>query len=215
MPDVDPGLADAGIVLRQLRSSGHRDRYVDYLRALSQNGWSSAALARAAGVSRQAVAQTLTSSPDVGYLEWSWPLPVPPIPAPPRPARVPIRLDEVTLAYLKALQAVARTVNGATRSDDPRRATAQEYTEALQRQIDGGMTAYMLAKQLGVTPLAITSRLARYGHRPNVPSMLGTEIKGHAAHERYPVIDGIPTGTIVDGETFDRLLADLDEIEER
>jgi len=53
----------------------------------------------------------------------------------------------------------------------------------LQAEIERGVTPYRLARLLGVSHLAITSRLARYGYREPVPSMRGQEIRGHAVHE--------------------------------
>ncbi|MFM9635903.1 hypothetical protein [Streptomyces turgidiscabies] len=88
-----------------------------------------------------------------------------------------------TADELRRLYAIARTVNGATPLDDPRRQTSVDYTRTLQMLVDRGITAYRLAKTIGVRPGAIRQRLARHGHRAPMPS---------AAHKAYR---GITTAT--------------------
>lgn len=72
---------------------------------------------------------------------------------------------------LRAMHAIAKTVNGATPLDDPRRQTSREFTEALFVLVEQGVTVYRLAKVLGVGHQAIYSRLARYGYRKPSPSL--------------------------------------------
>ncbi|MEX3101203.1 MULTISPECIES: hypothetical protein [unclassified Streptomyces] len=77
---------------------------------------------------------------------------------------------------LRAMHAIARTVNGTTPIDDPRRKVGEEFTEALRVLVDQGVTVYRLAKVLGIGHQSVYARLARYGYRRPSPSV---------AHKRY------------------------------
>ncbi|NUS83708.1 MAG: hypothetical protein HOY75_13415 [Streptomyces sp.] len=71
---------------------------------------------------------------------------------------------------LRRMHAIAKTVNGATPVDDPRRAVSREFTEALAVLVEQGVTVYRLAKVLGVRHSTVYARLARYGYRAASPS---------------------------------------------
>ncbi|MFI9154539.1 hypothetical protein [Streptomyces sp. NPDC053367] len=71
---------------------------------------------------------------------------------------------------LRAMYAIARTVNGATPLGDPRRQTSREFTEALFVLVEQGVTVYRLAKVLGVRHSTVYARLARHGYRRPSPS---------------------------------------------
>lgn len=72
---------------------------------------------------------------------------------------------------LRAMYAIAKTVNGATPVDDPKRQTSREFTEALFVLVEQGVTVYRLAKVLGVRHSTVYARLARYGYRKPSPSV--------------------------------------------
>ena len=73
---------------------------------------------------------------------------------------------------LRAMHAIAKTVNGATPLDDPRRQTSKDFTEALFVLVEQGVTVYRLAKVLGVGHQVVYARLARYGYRKPSPSLV-------------------------------------------
>ena len=86
----------------------------------------------------------------------------------------PASADAVTpevAEELRAMHAIARTVNGATPVDDPRRQVGKDFTEALAVLVEQGVTVYRLAKVLGVGHSVVYSRLARYGYRVSSPSV--------------------------------------------
>jgi hypothetical protein len=66
---------------------------------------------------------------------------------------------------LRAMYAIARTVNGATPIDDPKRQVSKDFTEALYVLVEQGVTVYRLAKVLGIGHQAVYARLARHGYR--------------------------------------------------
>lgn len=72
---------------------------------------------------------------------------------------------------LRAMYAIAKTVNGATPLDDPRRQVSQDFAEALAVLVEQGVTVYRLAKAIGVGHQTIYARLARFGYRKPSPSV--------------------------------------------
>ncbi|MFI8294468.1 helix-turn-helix domain-containing protein [Streptomyces nigra] len=90
---------------------------------------------------------------------------------------------------LRALFAVARTVNGSTALDDPRRQTSLEFTTALHALLEQGVTVYRLAQVLGTSHQTIYGRLARHGYRTPPPSQADRTYRGttvHASRRRDP-----------------------------
>ncbi|WP_328846147.1 hypothetical protein [Streptomyces sp. NBC_00258] len=83
---------------------------------------------------------------------------------------------------LRAMHAIARTVNGNTPLDDPKRQTSIEFTAALQSLIEQGVTVYRLAKVLGVGHQAVYGRLARHGYRAPSPSLADRQYRGTTTH---------------------------------
>lgn len=76
---------------------------------------------------------------------------------------------------------VARTVNGTTPLDDPKRQLSLDFTAALQALVEQGVTVYRIAKVLGVRHSTVYARLARHGYRQPAPSVadrpyLGTTV---------------------------------------
>ncbi|WP_439947237.1 hypothetical protein [Streptomyces sp. BBFR109] len=88
------------------------------------------------------------------------------------PASADVVTPEVA-EELRAMHAIAKTVNGSTPLDDPRRQTSIEFTAALQALVEQGVTVYRLAKVLRVRHSNVYARLARHGYRPPAPSREG------------------------------------------
>ncbi|QFQ97437.1 hypothetical protein F9278_15825 [Streptomyces phaeolivaceus] len=87
-----------------------------------------------------------------------------------------------TAEELRALHAIARTVNGNTPLNHPSRKTNIEFTEALAALIEQGVTVYRLAKVLGVGHRSVYNRLARHGYRKPAPSQAGFRYRGVTTH---------------------------------
>ncbi|MFG3170604.1 hypothetical protein [Streptomyces sp. NPDC048200] len=84
---------------------------------------------------------------------------------------------------LRAMYAIAKTVNGFTPLDDPRRQTSREFTEALAVLVEQGVTVYRLAKVLGVRHSTVYARLARHGYRAPSPSVAHTVYRGTTVND--------------------------------
>lgn len=84
---------------------------------------------------------------------------------------------------LRAMYAIAKTVNGFTPLDDPRRKTSRDFTEALAVLVEQGVSVYRLAQVLDVRHSTVYARLARYGYRKASPSV------EHKAHQATTVWD--------------------------
>ena len=98
----------------------------------------------------------------------------------------PQSIDAVTpevAEELRAMHAIAKTVNGATPLDDPRRQVSREFTEALFVLVEQGVTVYRLAKVLGVRHSTVYARLARHGYRKPSPSVEHKPYRGVTASD--------------------------------
>lgn len=141
------------------------------LMAARLQGWTLQALADAIGVTREAIRQRA----ERGRARADIPtVPMPPrrptpMPQPPKKNRLLIRPEVAD--RLREMHAIARTVNGGTAEDDPRRAVSVEFTKWLHELVEQGVTIYRIAEELGVTHLAVRARLARHGYRDPLPSM--------------------------------------------
>lgn len=113
---------------------------------------------------------------------------------------------------LRAMHAIARTVNGNTPLDDPRRKTNLEFTAALQSLVEQGVTVYRLAKVLGVGHASVYARLARHGYREPSPSQAHLSYRGTTTHasNRYRW----PTVAIEDGAALRDGIAEPDRPED-
>lgn len=100
------------------------------------------------------------------------------------------RLPLTEIEKLLEMKAVAKRVNGAVPADHPDRRVSEAYTAILYELIkEKGFTPYYLAKELGVTHRAITSRLERHGYRTPCPSVAGTpsgQYRGRKIGESAP-----------------------------
>lgn len=118
------------------------------------------------------------------------------IPEPPsRPAAMMNgqRLTPEEKEYLAEMMAAAKKLNGATPATlnghkHPLRQASESFSKHLNDLITKrGFTPYYLARELGVTHRAITSRLERHGYRTPCPSVRGTPsgmYRGHKIGEK-------------------------------
>lgn len=145
-----------------------------YIATLRAAGWTLGAIGEALTITREAVRQRQVKAPRIDSRA-----PVPPVPVKVKPLkkeacpRVPAR----TLAALLELKGQAEQVRGWTPLDSPLRAASERYTEMLAEQVLAGFRIGTMARQLGVTHLAIRARLARHGYMP--------EVKGLSGHTKY------------------------------
>lgn len=85
------------------------------------------------------------------------------------------QLPQQKIDELLAMQQVARRVNGSMASDRGERRESEKLTAELHRLItEEGYTPYYLARVLGRSHRAITSRLERHHYRDPCPSVAGT-----------------------------------------
>ena len=85
------------------------------------------------------------------------------------------QLDASAIAELKRMQTVASRVNGAMRAGHPDRQVGERFSAELNWLVtEQGFTPYYLARVLGVSHRAITSRLERHHFRDPCPSVAGT-----------------------------------------
>ena len=165
------------VALKDLRDNKHSEMFADYVELLREEGWSLASIADPLGVTRERIRQIANSCKSLELAEAfadarGWKVPRVPYLAPKymRKTPIPLKPSEETVARLMALKPVASSVRWASSKG---RAEAEEYVGIIADEIKRGVTVYMVAKSLGVTPLAIRSRLSRYGHLP--PTTGGSE----------------------------------------
>lgn len=154
--------------LKDLRDNKHREMFADYVELLREEGWTLASIADPLGLTRERVRQIANSCKSIELAQSfadarGWDIPRVPYLAPKyiRKTPVPLKPSEETIARLMALKPVASSVRW---TSDKGRAEAEEYVGLIAKEIERGVSVYMVAKALGVTPLAIRSRLSRYGH---------------------------------------------------
>lgn len=153
-----------------------------YVWLLIEAGWTQTSLARALDVSFQAIQSRLREPRDFTDLPA---VPAPPKPEPPAAIRKKkLHLPPTVIEELRKQHAVARTVNGGTAEDDPRRQVSIDFTARLAKLVEQGVTVYEIAKALGVNHAAVYSRLARHGYRAPCPSQEGTVYTGRKIGSR-------------------------------
>jgi hypothetical protein len=85
------------------------------------------------------------------------------------------QLDGTAIAKLKQMQLTASRINGAVPAGHPDRRVGEQFSAELNRLVtEEGFTPYYLARVLGVSHRAITSRLERHHFRDPCPSVAGT-----------------------------------------
>lgn len=144
-----------------------RERLDNYILALREAGWTLAAIGEGLRMTREAVRlrQCRAARPDP-----SPGVPALPIRIKPKKKQKP-SIPERVLAELRDLQKMACQVRGWTPDDSPLRAASERYTELLAEQHLAGVSIYRIAKQMGVTHLAIKARLARHGYVEDVKGL--------------------------------------------
>lgn len=101
-----------------------------------------------------------------------------------KPARKRLTVKPEVAEYLRGLQALASTVNGATPLDHPNREASRELSEALDALLNQGVTHVHLCEVLGVSRMTIRFRLGRHGYRSLPPSLKpyqGVQTKGRVS----------------------------------
>lgn len=148
-------------LLKTLRAQGNLDELGAVIRAAHDVGWTYATLGHAAGFSRERARQLSLTG---GVTDVSVPAPPPRGRKPkPRPAKPTLSDDEA--AELRAMAEQARTVNGVTRPDDPRRAISASLTARLVDLVKQGYPVPHLATALGISTNAVYFRLYQGGHK--------------------------------------------------
>lgn len=150
-----------------------RDEYVRRLRA---KGWTLQSVADCCGVTRERVRQLCKEQRiDSEFVDG---LSLPELPKRVVTKKVPKRIDPEVADKLRELKFFASQV----RSNSPKyRDEAEEFTALINQQMLDGISVVTLAKVLGVTHAAITSRLVRYGYRKiNSDSKMFQAIKNRA-----------------------------------
>lgn len=150
------------------------------IRMAHEEGWTFDALGTAMGISNARARQIGAAAEGT---VWGVDIPAPPRrPVGRSQPRPTLTADEV--AELRLMQQVARTVNGSTRSDDPRRRTCEKLASLLhQYHVRRGVSVYHLAQLIGVTTNAVRSRLARHGYLQPLPSQAEQSYRGRFAGE--------------------------------
>ena len=165
------------VSLKDLRDNKHKEMFADYVELLREEGWSLASIADPLGMTRERIRQIANSCKSLELAQAfadarGWDIPRVPylVPKYSRKTPIPLKPSEETIARLMALKPVASSVRWAGSKG---RAEAEEYVSIIAGEVKRGVSVYMVAKSLGVTPLAIRSRLSRYGHLP--PTQGGSE----------------------------------------
>lgn len=154
--------------LKDLRDNKKKEMFADYVALLRDEGWTLASIADPLGLTRERVRQIAVSCESLELAgnfadAMSWEIPAVPMRSSKyvRKLPVPLKPSDETVARLMALKPVAGSVRW---TSDKGRAEAEEYVAIIAGEVKRGVSVYMMAKALGVTPLAIRSRLSRYGH---------------------------------------------------
>lgn len=175
-PQVPESFAER---LRQWRRDGNYFVLAAVLREAVVQGWPAAALARALGVSRQAVGHHVANAAVLRHVPVTVPA-VPPRPLPP-PKLVPepVHLDPATAEGIRILARTARTVNGAMPADHPARRDSVDLSALLARERARGVAVAELARAVGMSSVGVRKRLARHGHTHLAPSEAHIRYKGY------------------------------------
>lgn len=144
-----------------------RERLDSYILSLRQAGWTLEVIGRGLSMTRERVRQR--------QMRASGPLKGANVPQVPvkqvAPKKVRPQVPASALATLARLQADAQQVRGWTPADSPLRAASEQFSELLAEQVLNGVSIARIAKQLGVTHLAIRARLARHGYMEPVKGL--------------------------------------------
>ena len=137
-----------------------------YAKRLVDEGWTSNSIAKPLGITRQAIEGYVKPQFKNVYkpemLEKVKDLPIPQVPTKAITKSQMVEVNAEALATLKELYAKAKQVRGKSQSH---RAEANEFTRLAWEQIEQGISAYSLAKSLGITTSALMFRFVRYGYK--------------------------------------------------
>lgn len=157
----------------QITDTLDRDEYIRRLRA---KGWTLQSVAECCGLTRERVRQLCAEdSVESDFVDG---LDLPELPKRTITRTIPKRIDPEVAERLRELKFFASQV----RSNSPQyRKEAEEFTALINQQMLDGISVVTLAKVLGVTHAAITSRLVRYGYRKiNSEAKMFQSIKNRA-----------------------------------
>jgi len=157
--------------LAGLREEKKNEMFADYVALLRNAGWTLASIADPLGLTRERIRQIATSHESLelaGHFADAMGWEIPEVPEKdPRYTRETtrriIKPSETALTRLRELKPRADNVRWNNPSG---RAEAEEYVALMAEEIKRGVSVYALAKGLGLTSLAVRSRLSRYGHLP-------------------------------------------------
>lgn len=156
--------------LAELHENRQYELLADYVALLRNAGWTLASMADALGLSRERIRQLEKACASLELAEHfcvarGWEIPEVPDRDPRyvRKTPVPLKPSETALTRLRELKPYADNVRWNNPSG---RVEAEEYVALMAEEVKRGVTVYSLAKGLGVTPLAVRSRLSRYGYLP-------------------------------------------------
>lgn len=158
--------------------------------ALRQVGWTLQSIAAEVNITRERIRQRAENVPESHDLLVPRPPARPYKAKPGRHSRRKISAD--VLAEMLELKVLAMKVRGNTPTDSPNRAASERYSELIAEQRLEGVPVSTIARQLGVTPLAINARLARHGYTEPVKGLnqtpYGTSTPGPRAtcHRGHP-----------------------------
>jgi hypothetical protein len=164
---------DFADLLIELYLKGRRTGQLDLLDCVlteaNRKGWTLTALAEPLGLTRERIRQRVARS-TAGFGPHELPaIPDPPRRPPPPPPRP--RPSEGMADWLRDMYATARTVNGATRLDDPRRGVGEAFSAVLADLIDRvGYSGADVARAANIKTQTMWFRLRRHGYRHNAPS---------------------------------------------
>ena len=171
----------------QLRREWYSKTVDGLILAARVKGWSLRSMGEALGVSGEAVRlRSIAADPSYAQQRMDE---VPELPAKPVPEPRPVPMNKRDLpahiaAELRALQDIARTVNGTAREKDPRRAASVELAYRFASLLNLGYSPGKLAAAAGVTRAAVMMRVRRHGYAPMWDSMGDRRYGGHAWFER-------------------------------
>lgn len=169
---VPPELAAGLHILSRVRGGG-----IGALLASCRDvGWGVPALAVAAGMKPDAVAQQILRARRAGaVVDVTMHLPRPQVPAEQHPAAGfsqpnPV-LPELAAAHLRDLHTQARLVRFNLPADHPYRAASEHLAEDIAVLLRSGYRKLRITAALGVSYRAVDQLLERHGHRPPAPSV--------------------------------------------
>lgn len=172
-----------GALLRQLRDDDRSGVLNALLAACRTQGWRTPSLAKALQMNPPAVSKRIerarrqARNNEPGWRDVAAEVEKVEIPKAPQVQAMidGKQLPDDKIQELLQMQRVAARVNGAMPADHPSRRVSEALSQELNRLIaEEGFSPYYLARVLGRSHRAITSRLERHHFRDPCPSVAGT-----------------------------------------